>query len=525
MPGDSEIKDKLLKLLVATILLTMSNVISGCSNSEADAARYAAQAEILLDQKRYVEARQYIGKAIAVRDDVAEYHLVRGRIEYTAGAFENAFAAYSEALGLNPSSEEALQAVSQIGLRVGRFNESVDATDKLLVLNPNQTEALLIRGLHALIKRDYPAATKAADQILAIDRLNEGGVVLKARASFLAGKPEEAADILNSFDTSRPDTQAVSLTRLEIYRALRNPKMMAKQYAVLDKLRSDDLALRLDQANFLYKTGAVAKASGLVASVLTDKAATPQNVAGAINLWEEYSVSTIDQAFAGKITTSSTPIARIAAAQYFAAVGNASVASALLAGMTGTDADAERARIALLGGDSARAHMMVQDILKDDETHCSALQTQATLWHKAGRYADALRSAQRASVECPDQPRLWQLTAKIYAALGDQSNARRVFGQGMEANKQSEKLARAFSEYLLGQNSNREAIAVARKLTRSAPALTSGWRLYADICARTQSSCSAEAKLGLADSQTRFGVDLLPGELPPNGLFGRLVTR
>jgi Flp pilus assembly protein TadD len=178
----------------------------------------------------------------------------------------------------------------------------------------------------------------------------------------------------------------------------------------------------------------------------------------------------------------------------------------------------------MLEGASARAQNIVEEILKTDETHCSALHTQATLWHNNGRHADALRSAQSASAECPDQPRLWQLTAKIYAAMGDQSNARRVFGQGMEANKQSEILARAFSEYLLTQNSNREAIAVARKLTRSAPALTSGWQLYADICARTQSSCSADARLGLADSQTRFGVDLLPGEPPPNGLFGRLVT-
>ena len=109
--------------------------------------------------------------------------------------------------------------------------------------------------------------------------------------------------------------------------------------------------------------------------------------------------------------------------------------------------------------------------------------------------------------------------------MDDDANVRRVFAQGLDANKQSEPLSRAFSEYLLAHNSSREAIAVARKLTRSAPALNSGWRLYADICAKAKSSCVTEAKEGLVDSQTRFGVDTLPGELPPNGLFGRLVTR
>lgn len=513
------------KLVFLPILLMFTGVVGGCSDSESDAAQYAAQAEILFGENRLAEAKQSINRAIAARDDVADYHLLKGRIEYTAGSFENAFSAYSEALALNPSSQEALQAISQIGLRVGRFNESVDATNKLLVLNPNQPDALLIRGLHALIKRDYAAATKTADQILSIERLNEGGVVLKARASFLSGNAEEAARILNSFDSSQPNTQAVSLTRLEIYRAMRNPQMMAAQFDALNKLRPDDLVLRLDHANFLYKTNGTFSATQLVASVLADKAASPRDIANAIALWEEYAVKTIDPELSRRIVASGTPDARIRAARYFAEIGNVDVASVLLGDMTGVDGDAERAKIALLKGDKTRAQQLITNILDTDKTHCSALKTQATLWYTSRQFEDALRSALRASSECPSQPRLWVLNAEIYSALDDEANARRVFGQGIEANKQSATLTRAFSEYLLANNAKREAVAIARKLTRSAPALISGWRLYAEICAKAQSSCVAEAKLGLADAQKRYGVDLLPGEQPPNGLFGRLVTR
>lgn len=515
----------LTKLAAVMLLLLIFTGMSGCSNSESNAAQYAAQAEILLDQRRFAEARQTITKAIAARDDVAEYHLLRGRIEYSAGAFENAYSAYSEALALAPSNQEALQAVSQIGLRVGRFDESSDATDKLLVLSPNFTDALLIRGLHALIKRDFETATKTADQILSIDRLNEGGVVLKARALFLSGNPQEAAQILDIFDSSRPNTQAVSLTRLEIYRALRNAEMMAQQYAALGKLRPDDLALKLDYANFLYKTGRGTEATRSVSSVLANKDASLQDVNSAIRLWQEYAVTGLDAGLANAITATGTPAARITAARYFADIGKISVASAMLTGLTGSDANAELANIALAKGDTARAQSLVSGILDADTTHCSALGTQSNLLYKHRRYADALRLAQSASSECPQQPRLWQLTAKIYAAIGDDANARRVFGQGIDANKQSEALSRAYAEYLLAKNSPREAVAVARKLTRSAPALNSGWRLYTQICAKSGSSCLAEAQEGLADSQTRYGVDLLPGETPPNGLFGRLVIR
>lgn len=480
---------------------------------------------MLLGQNRWGEARLTIRKAIAARDDVAEYHLLRGRIEYAAGSFENAFSAYSDALALSPSNQEALQAVSQIGLRVGRFDQSIDATEKLLVLNPNQTDALLVRGLHALIKRDYTAASKTADQILTVDPVNEGGVVLKARASFLSGNPQEAARILDSFDSSRPNTLAVSLTRLEIYRALRDPKMMAKQYAALVALGSNEAGLRLDQANFLYKTGSRDEATKLVSSVLADKTAKLQDVIGAVQLWQEYAVTKIDNALVRAITSSGTPTARIISTRYFADIGSVSIASALLSGLQGTDADAERAKIAWATGNAARARALVTDILSEDKTHCSALGTQAGLLYANRSYPDALVSAQNASSECPDRPELWMQTARIYDAMDDETNARRVFGQGMEANKQSEKLARQFAEYLLAHKSAREAVAVARKLTRSAPALMSGWRLYREICAKAQASCVDEAAQGLEDARTRFGVDLLPGELPPNGLFGRLVTR
>ena len=518
------IKHKYTKVAVLLGLLFSSVGVSNCSDPDTAAASYAAQAEILFDQNQIAEARQTIGKAIAERDDVAEYHILKGRIEFKAGAFENAYSAYNEALSLNPSSQEALQAVSQLGLRVGRFDESVDATEKLLVLLPNQTDALLIRGLHALIKRNYDAAIKTADQIVGIDRTNEGGVILKARALFLSGDAKEAARILEDLESSRPNTEAVALTRLEIYRSIRDSEMMQKQYRYLQKMRPDDLALRLDHADFLYKTGSATEATKLITLVLANNSATPQNIESAIRAWQEYSVAKIDGGQILAISTTAAPAARIAAARYFADKGNI-VSSALLEGMLGRDADAERANIALIRGDGVRAQRLVQDILDEDKTHCSALKTQAMLLAASGRNDDALRSAQTASAECPNRPELWQSTAKIYAEIDDQANATRVYGQGIEANKQSEPIARAYSEYLLSRNRAREAVATARRLTRSAPALISGWELYVEICTKARSNCIDDAKEGLADSRSRFGVDLLPGELPPNGLFGRLITR
>ena len=101
----------------------------------------------------------------------------------------------------------------------------------------------------------------------------------------------------------------------------------------------------------------------------------------------------------------------------------------------------------------------------------AALGTRAKLLLKSAKFIEALRSAQSASSECPDQPYLWELTALAYSGLRDPVNARRVFRQGIEANKQSESLARAYAFWSMARGNDREAVATVRRLTRSAPAL------------------------------------------------------
>lgn len=506
------------------VLALLFLLIAACSSPEERAAESAREALSYLQQNRIAEARLAITEAIEDTDDVADYHIIRGRIEFSDDALENAFAAYNQALALEATSQEALLAVSQLGLQIGRLRESLKATDRLLVINPNQESALLNRGLHALIARDFETANEKADRLLTADQNNEGGTVLKARASFLAGSPETAIKILSDYAEKKPNTSAVALTRLEIYRALRNAERMETQFLALQNLLPDDLQLRVDEANFHYKTGKRDAATRTLAKVLANKEVADETVNAALDLWREYAVNTIDRGLIDGIASSGKQRARIAAARYFADAGDGASAALLIDGLAGQDADSARAHVALSKGDTKRASSLASAIIIDDDTHCAARETLASIALAAEKYDDALRSAQRAVSECPRLIGGWELAALAYAGLDDPINARRVFRQGLSANQQSEPLTRIYAEWLLDNGNTREAIATARRITRIAPALMSGWKLYQDICEKTASPCTADAERGLADAQTRYGIDLEPGELPPNGLFGRFMS-
>ena len=148
----------LITLLISVVLL------AACASSQEEAAKKSAQAQSYLEQNRIAEARIAIKEAVSLQDDSPDYQILRGRIEYAANSNENAFAAFSEALSFDATNQEALQAVSQLGLQIGRWRESLDATDKLILLNPNDPNAILVRGLHALLKRDFSNADAYANK-------------------------------------------------------------------------------------------------------------------------------------------------------------------------------------------------------------------------------------------------------------------------------------------------------------------------------------------------------------------------
>src|SRR3546814_2272559 len=77
-----------------------------------------------------------------------------------------------------------------------------------------------------------------------LDPGNEGGVILKARIAVRKGAPRDALAVLAPYGAARPDTVGVAMTRLEVYRAMRDAAGMREQFARLRRLATDNLDLR-----------------------------------------------------------------------------------------------------------------------------------------------------------------------------------------------------------------------------------------------------------------------------------------
>ncbi|MGB7408776.1 MAG: tetratricopeptide repeat protein [Pontixanthobacter sp.] len=497
---------------------------TACSSSSESAAEDAALAQSLLQERRVGEARQAINRAIANDDSEPQYHIIRGRIEFASGAIPNAFNAYNEARALDPSSEEALQAVSQLGLQVGELRASLEATEAILALNPDNVEALVTRGLHAVVRKEYDDADGFADRILAIQPNNEGGVILKARIAFLGGDSGKALDLIDNYSADNPMTAAIALTRLELMRERRDADGLAREFMRLRELAPENTGLRIDEANFAFKTGRKRSGIDLTVARLADPEGSRDLTEQAIDLWEEYDVVAIPDSAIDTIARNGSAAARREVALYLARNDNIAGARVLTASLPPTDRSALSSLILLQAGDREGALAKANALLERDATNCVALTVRAKALIAARQPRKALLPAQEAANQCPEITEAWTIAAQAYLGLGDTENAKRIWRQGMDANPQETQIFRRYVAWLLKSGDTREAVTVARRLTINAPALLSGWRLYRDTCRKTSDRCLAEASRGLADAKTRFGIDLLPGEAPPNGLFGRLAA-
>src|SRR3546814_14382866 len=111
-----------------------------------------------------------------------------------ADSVSGAYDAYSDAISLDPTNIEALQAVSQLGLPTGHFRESLEATDAILSLSPDEPGASLMSARTAVICTHFAPADGSADRIWLTDHGLVGGVIRNAGIPVRPGARRSASE-------------------------------------------------------------------------------------------------------------------------------------------------------------------------------------------------------------------------------------------------------------------------------------------------------------------------------------------
>ena len=207
---------------------------------------------------------------ITVRDPKdTESWLTLGRLYRTASNSVEAEKAYTQALTLDPSSEDALTGLAIVYSDVGDTRKAIEKLKAVTNKDPNpRTLAALASSYEQL--HDNKSAAEVLRQALDLDPENSRLKRGLARNLLFSGNYEEALKYYNQVATDDPKDAEVQLRISEIYREKHD---LAKARTVLDKAKAldpENLEVRYDEVNLLAAEGQTEKAIEALKSVLKD---------------------------------------------------------------------------------------------------------------------------------------------------------------------------------------------------------------------------------------------------------------
>jgi len=509
------------------LLLVLAALSTACEDKVSKAADYAAVAEAQLGSGNLDEARKNIQRAIATRDDVAEYFILLGRIELQSQKLPSAFNAYSRALDLQADNLEVLQAIAELGLQTDRLAEAEEAADRILLLSPGSNRALLVKGFLAIEAGKLDEARKFATELLTQNQNDEGGVILMARLQALDGKFGDAIDAINKAILAIGETEALNATLLEVYRAQGNADGMAKTFPKIIAKSGRTSKYQLDYINLLFKLG---KRPAALAEALEAIKASPNDrttLASLTELFLEYERQPLSDAQRSAMAQSGTRALRITLARFYYDSAQFAEAETLLARLLEEnviEAQGLMARVALAQGKTKEADALLSSVLGNDPRSPDALLARSERSLSSGKIDEAIEDANIVVSDAPQDYGGYAALANAYLAKGSKIRARQVFERGMDALPQNDRLAARYEAFLRSIGDKERALSLYGDLAAAKPSSVQAWNLFARVCKEFGDEvCQMKVKRGLAVARTSFVIDEVPGTPRARGLFARIT--
>jgi tetratricopeptide (TPR) repeat protein len=509
--------------LVCTLFL----LCTACSNNLEEATQNASLAEAQLAGGDIPNARISIQKAIAARDDISAYYILLGKIELQAQRPINAFDAFSSAMDLEPDNLEVLQAVADLGLQTGRLDQAETAADRLLLLAPNATGAMLIKGFIAVDENRLEDGKKIASEILTLNAQDTGGIILASRIDALQNNPAEALKKLDALGAQTASSDALDVTRLEIYRLQGNAAGMAELFPnILEKL-PENMEYPYDYINLLYKIGDIKNARSLSLSMIAKTADKEAQLKKISRLWLEYDPSPLSTDEIANFAANGTAVTRTAFARHFLAANNPVIAQQLLSEMVAGGSvytKALYARILLALGKKEDAYAMAGKVLMEDKKNDDALLVRSEQYLAAKQYEKALEDANIAATDAPENAAAHIALAKAYIALGHNIRARQIYERGIDILPQSMPLVESYRKFLATLGDKDRIISLSREFALASPSSIKAWNIFAASCSEFgDARCAGQVQRGLAIARKSYFIDEPPGTPRQRGLFARIA--
>jgi tetratricopeptide (TPR) repeat protein len=363
----------------------------------------------------------------------------KGNEFFEAGQYQKAIVEYRNAIGQDERFGEArfklAEAYAQAGDATRAYREHIRAADLL----PNDATAQLRAAMFLLLAREFEDARSRIDRVLAADPGNVDAHILLGNVLSGLGDMEGAVRKVEEAVNLDPG-RGLSYVSLAAFHAERGASEEAKQaFERAVALQPDSTTAWLALAHFQMSFGAYLDAEESLKRLL---ALDPAHIVGRRALIAVYITTQrhveAESHFKELVTRTSGPEPRLALADYYAGFGRHEDARAVLrplaAGDAASAAEVRLAQLEYAEKRPARAHQMLDTILRREARNLDAVLMKARWLASEGKPAEALAHAKNATQIEPRSAAAHYLMGTIQIATRDVDGAFKSFTEVVALN-------------------------------------------------------------------------------------------
>lgn len=458
--------------LLATALLSPA-----CSSSDQQAATAAAIAGDALQQGQLVIARTQINKALAVRDDVADYWMLSAHIALAEQNYGAAFDAYESVILFDRTNAEALTRLCQIALSADQPGRAERYADQLAVLDPADKSAITVKAAIALKRGDKQTAARLLDQVLTLDPAD--ALALGVKSKLLVANDDYAGAVrAGEAALNAPGDVSGRLTFLKgIYLKTRDAAGYSRTVARMARSYPDMVAAQMDYATNLYDTGDTASGLAVARRIL---ALRPDDITlahGILDLWVAHGTQAMPLAAIVADASNGSLQTKATYAQYANAIGHPELALQVLgqaaerdpATAVNADAKAARAQAHVMLGAADQAKAEIAAVLAADGDHPGALVARGMLRARTRDQQGAIEDLRHALAGNPDNATARLMLADLQMAQGQAVLALATLQDGLGDPGTDARITARLVKLLRDQGRNDEAAAALDSYTKDNP--------------------------------------------------------
>lgn len=477
----------------ATLAILGAILLSACSaRNEARAAREAALAATTFQAGALGPARRHILTALALRDDVSDFWVLRAQIAAAQGRGQEAYDAYRTVMALDRANVAALRALCQLGAQYGQPAELERFADQLSVLAPGDNLVVTARGNAALRRGNVTAAERFADQALAANATDPLALILKSQILRRARKFDEAADLIRKTSGTLGTSPNMLAALVDIYRQARDRAGYATAIRDLAAAAPTNSDAAVRHADLQYQDGDRAGARATVADLVRRRPDEIEVATRLLDLWLREGAGALTPAELAEDAAGASVEMRAAYAQYANELRRPDLALDIVGAVRSAgfaaptlNAQAALAEALALRGDRGGARRIVDAILAADPSHPRGLIARSRLAWARGERNPAIADVRQVVADDPTNATVRLLLANYLAGAGEGTLSMSALREGMLADPGSTRVAEALVRRLVAAKRGAAAADVLNDLAASAPLDLRAERLRARLCPAT----------------------------------------